>query len=171
AAIEYRFPGLIDGLALLAPGFCPQVRPAAERWRIAAARLFKPTQMFPIPLNDPALFTANPVWQEFIADDPLALREATARLLVESIKLDLYLKRAAPRINVPVLLLLAGKDRIIDNSRTRDFVNAFASAHKMVLEYSAAHHTLEFEPDPTRIFAELLAWIAEHATAHHAGCK
>ena len=83
AGICYRYPGLIDRLALLAPGFCPLVRPPSdERLKIAAAAVTSPTRLFPIPLNDPTLFTGNPERQKFIAEDPLALREATARFQI-----------------------------------------------------------------------------------------
>ncbi len=164
AGLCYRYPALFDGLALLAPGFKPRVKPSREeRLKIAAARLRSPTKMFPIPLNDPALFTGNPERQEYIRNDPLALREATARLLVESLKLDVYLRRAPRRVIVPVLLMLAGEDRIIDNERTRQYVERFASRDKTIREYAGAHHTLEFEPDPRPIFDDLTNWILSRA--------
>ena len=162
AGVCYRYPGLINGLALLAPGFCPLVRPSSkERLKIAVASVATPTRPFPIPLSDPALFTGTPERQRFIADDPLALREATARLLVESIKFDIYLKRVPRHVTVPVLLLLAGKDRIIDNIRTRSYVERFASRAVSVIEYPDAHHTLEFEPDPEPMFRDWTKWILE----------
>src|SRR5262249_46271974 len=164
AGLCFRCPGLVDGLALLAPGFKPKVKPPREdRLRIAAASLTTPTRYFPIPLNDPALFTANPERREYIAKDPLALREATARFLAASRKFDLYLRRVPQTVRVPVLLMLAGEDQIIDNSRTRRYVERFATDDRTVIEYPGAHHTLEFEPDPTPMFADLTRWILDRA--------
>ena len=60
---------------------------------------------------------------------------------------------------MPVLLLLAGRDRIIDNDRTRRFVNRFASADKEVIEYPEAHHTLEFEPESGKFVDDLRRWL------------
>ena len=160
AAMDFRFPGMIDALALLAPGFCPLVRPSwAERMHIAKAALAAPTELFPIPLNNPALFTASSHWQKFIASDPLALRKATARFLFQSARFDIYLKRAAPRIRLPILLQLAQKDQIIDNMQTREFVDRFGSRHVRVVEYTDANHTLEFEPAPQSWLDDLCAWI------------
>jgi len=160
AGIQYRYPGLIEGLALLAPGFCPRVRPTRrERLQILAAALADPKRQFPIPLSDPALFTANTQWQQFIVADPLALREATARFLLESVKFDIYLKRMPRHGKAPVLLQLAGEDRIIDNERTRRFVSKWSTKEKSVIEYAGAHHTLEFEPDPLPVFSDLLQWL------------
>jgi alpha-beta hydrolase superfamily lysophospholipase len=164
AALQRRHPGLVDGLALLGPGFCPRVGPSLpQRLAILWSRLVAPRRLFPIPLNDPELFTANPEGQRFIRDDPLGLRQATARLLIESVRLDGYLRVVPPHVRVPVLLLLAEHDRIIDNVPTRRFVERFASADKEVIEYPGAHHTLEFEPDPERFIGDLRRWLERHS--------
>src|SRR5438067_3429192 len=141
AALQRRHPGLVDGLALLCPGFFPKVRPPfGQRLRILLARLFRPRRRFPIPLNDPELFTATPRWLDFLRHDPLSLHEATARFLVESVRLDAYLRFTPRHVRVPVLLLLAERDRIIDNARTADYVRRFAAPATDVIEYPGAHH-------------------------------
>jgi alpha-beta hydrolase superfamily lysophospholipase len=162
-ALQRRHPGRIDGLALLCPGFCPIVGPTLrERIAILWARLMAPRRFFPVPLNDPYLFTASPPWQQFIRDDPLAVRQATARFFVESVRLDGYLRFVPKHVRVPVLLLLAEQDRIIDNARTRRFVERFAAADKRIVEYPGAHHTLEFEPEPQPFLADLSSWLETH---------
>jgi alpha-beta hydrolase superfamily lysophospholipase len=159
-ALQRRHPGLADGLALLCPGFRPRVAPSRkERLAILWSRLTAPRRLFPVPLSDPQLFTATPRWQEFIRDDPLSIRQATARFFVESVRLDLYLRFAVSRVRLPVLLLLAEHDRIIDNARTRAFVGRFPADDKEVREYASAHHTLEFEADPEPFIADLLRWL------------
>jgi alpha-beta hydrolase superfamily lysophospholipase len=162
-ALERRHPGLVDGLALLCPGFFPKVRPSfRERIRIALARLHSPQKLFAIPLNDPELFTSNVSRQKFIREDPLSLRQATARLLMESVHLDGYLQLTPRYVKIPILVMLAEKDRIIDNNRTRRFIERFASPDKKIIEYPGAHHTLEFEPDPEVYLHDLLTWLQDH---------
>jgi alpha-beta hydrolase superfamily lysophospholipase len=164
AALQKRHPGLVDGLALLCPGFFPQVKlTLRERLAVVWARLREPRRYFPIPLNDPELFTATPRWQEFLRQDPLSIHKATARFLIESVRLDGYLRVVPKHVRVPVLLLLAGQDRIIDNERTRRFVERFAATDKEVIEYPEAHHTLEFEPDPERFLGDLQRWLKRHS--------
>jgi len=144
----------------LCPGFCPQVRPSRkERLGIAWSRLFSPRRFYPVPLSDPQLFTATPRWQQFIRDDPLSIRQATARFFVESVRLDLYLRFVVSHVHMPVLLLLAEHDRIIDNSRTRAFVERFAAVDKEIREYAVVHHTLEFEENTEVFLADLLRWL------------
>jgi alpha-beta hydrolase superfamily lysophospholipase len=168
-ALQRRRPGLADGLILLAPGLFPQVGVGlATQFAIAATRLVTPARPFPIPLSDPDLFTASPRWRDFIRKDPLALHTATARLLVESVRLDLYLLRAARHVKVPTLLLLAGKDRIIRNDRTHRFFHRFHTDDKNVITYPEAHHTLEFEPEPDRFVAEMVRWLDRYGSTRPA---
>lgn len=162
-ALERRHPGLIDGMILICPGFFARVRPSLwTRIGILFARLFRPRKKYPIPLNDPDLFTATPRWQQFLRDDPLRLHQATARLLVESVRLDGYLRFTAKYVHVPVLLLLASEDHIIRNEPTRAFVERFPARDKSVIEYPGAHHTLEFEPNPDPFIGDIRTWLDCH---------
>ena len=73
-------PELVDALALICPGLLPRVGVSlGEKLRIAWAMLTNRRKTFPIPLSDPALFTANPEGQAFIAADPLGLRAGDRR--------------------------------------------------------------------------------------------
>jgi len=161
---RYR-PGLADGIALLCPGFYPRV--SLSFWvecRVLWARGFTPKKLFPVPLSDPTLFTANEKWLTFLREDPLSLRHVTARFLCMSAVLDFYLRGAPKRIAVPTLLLLAGRDRIIDNEKTRRIVDRFAGPTE-VIEYPEAHHTLEFEPDPEKHIRDLIGWLRRSASS------
>jgi alpha-beta hydrolase superfamily lysophospholipase len=159
-----RHPELVDLLALICPGLQPRVRVSFwERLSIAAAFLSNRRKTFPIPLSDPALFTANPDGQRFIAADPLGLHAGTAGLLAASTFIDRSVKRSLGRVSQPVLLMLAGHDRIVDNGKTLAQFERLASTDKRVIEYPVAHHTLEFEPDPSRYALDLAAWLDAHA--------
>jgi alpha-beta hydrolase superfamily lysophospholipase len=158
-AVEKFQPGLMDAVALLCPGFHPRVSLSLrDRGRVVWARLTNPKRLFPIPLSDPARVTATEKWLMFLREDPLTLHEATARFLFSSVALDIYLRNAAQRMRPPVLMLLAGQDRIIDNVKTRTLVDRFAGPHE-IIDYPEAHHTLEFEPDPDRHVQDLVQWF------------
>ena len=159
-AVPYRRPGLVDGVVLLCPGIVPIVAPPfVQRARIALARIARPGKFFPIPLNEPDLFTASPDWQRFIDADRHGLRLATARFLFSSFSLDIYLKRASKQFTVPVLLMLAGQERVIDNAGTRRFALRFPSRDVRIIDYPAAHHTLEFEEPGHPFVADLAKWV------------
>ena len=70
-------------------------------------------------------------------------------------------RRAVIAIDIRVsqtLLMLAERDRIIDNAKTRRFVERFR-CEKQIIEYPKAHHTLEFEPDDHPFVNDLLRWM------------
>jgi alpha-beta hydrolase superfamily lysophospholipase len=153
-------PELVDALALICPGLQPRVGvTAGERLRIAWAYLTNRYKTFPIPLSNPELFTASPEGRAFIAADRFALHAGTAGLLAASSFIDIRLRRARKHVHQPILLMLAGKDRIVDNGRTRAVVETMASTTKTIIEYPVAHHTLEFEPDPARYARDLIGWL------------
>jgi alpha-beta hydrolase superfamily lysophospholipase len=159
------WPGLIQGVAMIAPGLVPRVQlPLAKRLRIALASRLRPTRTFPIPLNDPELFTSNREAQEFIRDQPHDLHEATARFLVQSVRLDWQTRRSAKNVRADVLLMLAEQDQILDNARTRAYLHNLIRARSItVRDYPGTHHTLEFESPEHLWTADLRAWLGQFA--------
>ena len=146
-----RYPELVDGVALICPGLLPRVGVSRkEKLQIAWAVVTNRRKLFPIPLSDPALFTANPEKQAFIAADPHGLRQGTAGLLAASFVIDRLVQRVPGHIKQPALLMLAGNDRIVDNQRTLSYFQRLATPDRQLIEYPDGHHTLEFDPDPTR---------------------
>jgi alpha-beta hydrolase superfamily lysophospholipase len=162
-------PGLVNGVALVCPGLVAKVRPPlVSRLRILLARFLRPTKRFPIPLNDPELFTAQPHWQQYITNDPQGLGEATARFLFESVRFDLHLRRSVKRVVCPVLLMLAGQDRILNNPATRKYLAKLSNARSVhIIDDPAAHHTLEFEEDPSRYLQQLIGWLHAASVLSH----
>ncbi len=153
-------PELVDAFALICPGLHPRVGVSlGERLRIALAFIINKRKTFAIPLSDPALFTASPVGQAFIANDPLGLHAATAGLLAASTFIDLAVKKMPPLLKQPSLLMLAGEDRIADNDLTLAYFESFVGTDRQVINYPKRHHTLEFEDDPGEYARDLIQWM------------
>jgi alpha-beta hydrolase superfamily lysophospholipase len=153
----------IQNAVLVAPGLFPLVDlPAGRKVAVAMAALFAPKRPFAIPLNEPELFTDNPLRQAYIRDDPLRLRQATARFLFASRMLDVQVRREAGWRTWPfaVTFLLAGKERIVDNERTKRFARGLRCRQMKIVEHGQATHTLEFEAEPTAYYEDLVAAVA-----------
>jgi alpha-beta hydrolase superfamily lysophospholipase len=160
-AVARRYPGLVDALALICPGiYSPHEPGLAKRLVLSMPAPSRVEQRrLKIPLGRPELFTDTAQWRDFIASDPLTLRRVTWRFARESWRLTRYAREAAPFIHMPLLVMLAGRDRIVANGRTRAFFARTAAVKRTLIEYSNAGHTLEFEPDPSTYFSDLAEWI------------
>lgn len=156
-----RRPELVDLLALLYPGIRAKVR--ANAWQnlqlSSADAAGVRSKRVPIPLQDPALFTADPDWQNYITRDALTLREVTVGFLLANRRLDRLLLDAPEAIVAPTLMMLSGQDRIIDNRASRSYFLRFASQRRKLIEYVDAAHTLEFEPNRDETIRDLLHWL------------
>lgn len=160
AALAQDMPD-VAGVAMICPGLFASQQ--ASWWRRgllhAANSLGQSSRRIAIPLRDPALFTAEPLWKNYIEHDPLTLRRITIRFARADLRLNHTARAAAEQIQVPVLLMLAGRERIVDNDRTRAFFRRIAASDKVCLEYPDAGHTLEFEEDPSQYLEDLRAWV------------
>jgi acylglycerol lipase len=161
AAFAATFPELIDRLALLYPGLEPKIRPNWwQKLQLSFARSHDIRhQNVLLPLNDPKLFTDVAEHQRFIDDDPLALHAVTSGFLNAGRDLDKILRAQAANICQPTLLMLAGKDRIINNAQTKRRVETFASQHVTTIEYPHAEHTLEFDSKRDVMVRDLVTWL------------
>jgi alpha-beta hydrolase superfamily lysophospholipase len=153
-------PDLADSLLLVAPGLVPKVDAGpAVKLKTAAALLVSPRKLFDVPLGDARLFTDNPDRIATIERDGLSLRKCTARFLYQTRKLDRFVRRRAGELHVPLLMMLAGRDRIVDNDKVRALFERFASRPKDLIIYPDAAHTLEFEPGAKPIFDDMVHWL------------
>ena len=162
AAVARQQPGLLRGLVLVTPGLYSPFEPkpvqrlalripvraadadaGASRFRCSAAR------------SSPKRRTGA----SYVDSDPLSLREVTYRFAQADNRLTRLARQGAPYIHTPTLMMLSGRDRIVTNSRCRAFLGRIGAVHKTLIEYPNAVHTLEFEPDPDRYFADLADWI------------
>ena len=163
-ALTEALPQRVASLTLVAPGLFPKVDLAAsEKVRVVLAMLNERDRPFDIPLNAPRMFTANPERIAFLEQDTLKLTQVTASFLLASRRLDRIVRRFARSAwNGPVHLMLAGRDQIIHNDRTRQWLAELPSPDRQITTYPDAEHTIEFEADPSRFLDDLVGWIGNH---------
>ncbi len=151
-------PELLLNLALLYPGLRANVRPTwFQRLLIRLAlRCRKSQKRVRIPLVESSLFTEETRWRKFIDGDHLALHWVSIGFLQASTALDERVNECATTVRLPTLVMLAGRDRIINNRATRELIRQFACEDRTILQYDDACHTLEFEPNRGAIFSDLV---------------
>ena len=160
-ALARHRPDLVAGIGLICPGIYARQQPGLMKTAalVATGPLGIDEKRIEIPLQAAELFTDTPQWQEYVRHDPLTLREITLRFARADRLLTRHVRKSGPWIHTPTLLMLAGRERIVDNSRTRKFFDTIAAREKTLIDYPNAAHTLEFEPDPVPYFNDLATWI------------
>ena len=161
--VAARRPDLFDGIVLQCPGI--HLRIDARGWQkvllSAAQRAGASRHEISIPLDDAALFCDAPHFQDYVRSDPLSLRRVTIRFLNASVEIDGALRESRGKLACPILTLLAGRDRIVNNRATREFVASCGSPEQRTLLYPEACHTLEFAESRDAILADLVRWLEE----------
>jgi alpha-beta hydrolase superfamily lysophospholipase len=158
--VQQRAAERVEGLTLISPGIFARVDLSwGLKCRVAAARVFSPRRGFPIPLDDPKLFTTNPEWIEFIRNDPHRLENATASFFFASRSLGKVAQTTSCGPSTPLHLFLAEHDRIIDNERTKAWARGLGWPNRSITEYEGTHHTLEFESTRERFIGDLVTAV------------
>jgi len=155
----YYHQNCLDGLILISPSLKNRLKFSLyEKLSI----LFKPNSMLKVPIKD-TMFTSNEKYLKHIGNDSLRLRYIPAQHLLEIAKMGRHLKAASGNIKLPVLLMLAGIDEIIDTRSCRKWCERLPSADKTIKFYKDYHHILTFEPKAEEVMEDIAVWIEKRA--------
>ena len=151
----------LDGLILISPSLKNRLKfSLPDKLSI----LFRPNSMLKVPIED-AMFTSNERYLKYIKNDPLRLRYMPAQHLLEIAKMERHLKKASGNIRLPVLLMLAGIDEIIDTDGVRKWYEKLPSPDKTLKFYKGYHHLLTFEENASEVMEDIAVWIKGRADA------
>jgi alpha-beta hydrolase superfamily lysophospholipase len=157
-------PDAIDGLVLITPGLRPLVDVTlGEKLTIVVSTVTNPKHPIKTPI-ELEMFTTTPRFLDLMQRDPLRLRYATARFFWEGERLGKQIGRTLASGRLPVLLFLAGQDRIIDNAAVRDMLEEGLGTDAGGLEvitYDDQTHSIQFDA-PRRLVDDIIAWIERH---------
>lgn len=107
----------------------------------------------------PELLSRDPAVGRAYAADPLVHRRASARFFTE---LKWAIANVADRgaeIRLPILVLQAGDDRLVDPRATEAFAAAIPAEHKTVRFYPGLYHEIFNETEKDRVLEDLERWL------------
>lgn len=156
---------LLRGLVLSSPAVAVKVD-VSFREKLAIAWNFLTGNLTPLPIPlEPEHFTDNPEYLRFIEQDDLRLTHATGRFFVEGVILTILSGKAASSIDLPVLVVQAGTDRIVDEHGLDKWFAELASSDKTFKTFAGVHHSLDFDRDPAEYRRLLSQWLLKHQEA------
>ncbi len=158
---EFNLP--IAGLVLTSPGIYTKVDyGVGTKLQIAYASIVGDSgrnRKWAIPL-DVEMLTNNPTFQGFLKRDSLRLTEATASFFVESFKMSKLAEKASASIEMPLLILQAGSDAIVDVEKLQGWYARSKSVTKDLRIFPDSSHTLDFDSTWFKEYVHVLSeWI------------
>jgi acylglycerol lipase len=172
-AIQYVARGLyrthqksLAGLVFVSPVFSSAMRSTfGEVVHFIRSLLIAPTHPSVAITGREELGCRDPAFNALLRADPLFVRKVSARFLI---RLTIWLwqsKRNARKINLPLLVLLGGRDYIARRSGTSAFLRSVAASEQRIVTFPQAYHSLLRDPDTPDVVGVLNAWlIASHGT-------
>jgi alpha-beta hydrolase superfamily lysophospholipase len=146
------------GVVLSSPAFALKAAlTPRQRWLIAQAARWLPT-LRPIRPMGIAGVAQWPGLPQLVDTDPLVNRRYTVRFLAELLAAQQAAHEAAGRLACPLLVLIAGQDRVVDNAATVSVANAVTVPVRL-REFPDAWHSLTADV-PSELAGEVLAFAA-----------
>lgn len=150
----------IAGCIALSPGFKLRISPP---WRAVLKGLLYallwPTRYMPT-ITEQVITTRNQTHLERARDDEHWVKTYTARFYWETVRSIRRARREVRRLQVPVLVMQAGDDRLICPEESRRFCAWIAHPDKEFRLLEGLCHNLVAEPEMPQIAGEIGDWIA-----------
>lgn len=156
-----QFP--FTGLVFISPVLSSAIRPTfSEVVHFMRSLLIAPTQPAVAVTGREELGCREPAFNALLRADPLFVRKVSARFII---RLTIWLwqsKRKARKINLPLLVLLGGRDYIARRSGTSAFLRSVAAREQRIVTFPQAYHCLLRDPDIPDVVRVLNAWLNAH---------
>lgn len=155
----------ISGLILLSPviELVIELRP----WQIGLWRLLMKslpwlkvsTRRFKKNKTQSARVSSDDEYEKDLQQAPHRLHSFTLRFYQNLIKMIESCRPAASKINIPLLLLYAGKDIFIKPIRVESFFERLITVNKKKILYPEAFHLLLHDTNTPDVVSEIESWI------------
>jgi acylglycerol lipase len=157
-AYDTVYPDTVDGMILITPGMKPLVDLSiGQKLGVVVDSFFAPTRQHPTPIES-EMFTNDPEQLDYVKNDPLKLHTASAAFFMQSTRMDRLAAKRDDAKHPPMLVFLAGKDRIIDNEATRELVTRDPNRSVKIIDYPDQTHSIQLDA-PERMTSDIISWI------------
>ncbi len=152
-------PSSVDGLILISPAIKMKISlPLMSKVDVLINSFINPKKKIDTPLRDD-MFTRNEKYIKFIKNDTLNLHQLTARFYRELVLMDMALARNIFGVDIPILVLLAEDDEIIDNKAMVKWHDRLKASDKTLKQFPGTCHFLPFQENVGEIIEYIAAWI------------
>jgi acylglycerol lipase len=154
-------PKMINGVITSSPGLRPSMKvPVVKSAMGKLMSSIWPKLSFDNELNSSHLSHDTSVVAAY-DNDPLVHGKVTARWYTEFVAAMANTVQGAPKINIPILMQVAGDDRLVDPITSKKFFADVASKDKTLHFYEGFYHEIynETEGDRQKVLDDLESWL------------
>ena len=150
----------IQGLVLMSPALGLNVSP----WKLLIGRMLSGIRPhFALDAGiDLSTGSRDPEVVAAYAQDTLRHSQGTARLATELLKTIDWVNAHADELQLPLLVLHGGSDRVTPLASSRAFVERVTIADKKLREYPDSYHELHNDLNYLEVLADINDWLEKH---------
>jgi len=154
------------GLALLSPAFEGHSATFRPSYRVKAivTALLSPDQEVELPY-DLDLVTSEPSVRDWLTNDPERRSAVPGRMLLDLLWITQTLSWDRSSIDCPCLMMISGRDQLVDNGVNRRVFKRLRSPSKKLRAFETSIHDLTLEPAIEEVSDEIAQWIAQNVAS------
>jgi alpha-beta hydrolase superfamily lysophospholipase len=153
-------PGLFASQILLSPALVASVRfPLMRRLEVFWRAVSSPSRLYDLPFGIKEL-TDNPDWQKALLEEATQ-SQVSARFLLETLRIQRYVRKHIGCIDVPILALFGDRDLVIDNQASIAILGKAGSSLVRVEVFETISHILAASLPKRELATRLLSWLRE----------
>lgn len=156
---DYPHPEQISGCILTSP--CLQLKMNVPAWKASLASFLDkvwPTLRLGNEIA-PDHVTRDPQMQEQYKNDPLNFKKVSVRWFNELQREMVTARERVQKMNVPLLVLQAGSDCLIDPKGIEAFVGQVPHANRTFTAFPELYHEVLNEPEREQVLQSLVEWL------------
>ncbi len=155
------YPETIRALALSSPWFRTRVKPNPVQKALAPLiAVIAPKLRMTAPIQ-PEHVSRDPEVARAYREDPLVAKGLTPRWFLECEGAQRVSFEKATSCRLPVFVMQAGEDRLVDPQATREVFDMLPGPSKTFKLYPEKYHEIFNDPGHDEVFGDLLKWMRE----------
>jgi alpha-beta hydrolase superfamily lysophospholipase len=168
-----RSPAGLAGAVVSSPalGVHPDFRPPALlRLLVSVLDRLAPRLRFPSDL-DTAAISRDPAVVRAYLDDPLVSSRVSARWYAEILRAMAQAHADAPGLQVPLLLMQSGADRLVDPAAPARWARAAPTDRVELVQWEGLYHEMFNEPEKPQVRRHALEWLQRRLQQQRPGAS
>jgi alpha-beta hydrolase superfamily lysophospholipase len=153
-----RYPGLFAGLILLSPAFEVKEKPTfIKAAGMVFTALFLPGGEIKLPF-DSSMCTRDEAYVNALDTHPSEYRRVQPGVIFDMFAAQLKAAFIKDRVSIPLLVLTAGEDKLVNSSATAKLFAALKAQDKQLIDFPEMYHSLSVDKGRENVFTEILKW-------------